>query len=462
MNSSYSQSDGIFAEQHQQAMAESRLYKKVIFRIIPLFMVCYLFANLDRVNISFAKLQMLESLQFTDTVYALGASMFFWGYFVFEIPANMILHKIGARRWIALILVVWGGLSAMTMAIQPLSEITGIPAATIFYTLRLLLGVCEAGFYPGVILYLNYWFPVHLMSKATSVFLLALPVASVLGGPLSGLIMEYSHMAGNLEGWQWMMLIEGVPASLLGIFTYFWLSNGISDAKWLTEKEKSVLQHNLTSDNTHKQHLFRVALKDIRVWMLCLIILMYNSGYYGITFWLPSIISYSGVHNVWIIGLITAVPYFFGAVAMVLIPWHSRKKNERRLHTALPPLLGGICLMLSAFFISSSLTLSMFFMTLAAAGLFGMMPVFWTLPGTLLSGAAAAAGIAMINSFGALSGFIGSFISDIAKNVTGDINNGTYLLGICLCICGALFLSLPAKMFNPEKLSSSLNPEVKK
>ncbi|MCX9044831.1 MULTISPECIES: MFS transporter [Enterobacteriaceae] len=451
MNSSWSRNDSIILAEQNPGISEEKIYKKVILRIIPLFMMCYLFANLDRVNISFAKLQMLESLKFTDTVYALGASMFFWGYFIFEVPANMILHKIGARRWIALILFVWGGLSALTMAIQPLSVLTGIPGTTLFYTLRLLLGICEAGFYPGVILYLNYWFPSHLMSKATSVFLLALPVASVLGGPLSGLIMQYSHLAYGLEGWQWMMLIEGVPASLLGIFTYFWLSNGIDDAGWLTETEKNILHHNLVSDNTHKQHSFSVALKDVRLWILCLIILMYNSGYYGMTFWLPSIISYSGVQNVWTIGLITAVPYLFGAIAMVLIPWHSRKMNERRLHTALPPLIGGVCLMLSAFCIAWSLTLSMFFMTLAAVGLFGMMPVFWTLPGTLLSGAAAAAGIAMINSFGALSGFMGSFISDVAKNLTGNINNGTYLLGLCLLICGVLFLLLPSKIFHQEK-----------
>lgn len=430
---------------------EGKLYKKVVLRIIPLFMLCYLFANLDRVNISFAKLQMLEELNFTDAIYAFGASVFFWGYFIFEMPANIILHKLGARRWLAFILFIWGIISTLTLYIEPVSKLLGIAPHYTFYTLRLLLGICEAGFYPGVILYLNYWFPARIMSRATSMFVLALPVASVLGGPLSGWIMEFTHNAGGMSGWQWMMLIEGIPASLLGIVLFCYLSNGISDAKWLSKDEKTLLLQNLQDDNLHKEHHVAAALKDPRVWLLCLIILMFNTGYYGMTFWLPSILKASGIEDVWHIGLLSAIPYLFGAIAMILIPLHSRKVGERRLHVAIPPLAGGIALILSAWCIHFNVSISVAFMVIAAIGLFGMMPIFWTLPGSLLSGTAAAAGIAMINSFGALSGFVGSFLSNMAQELTGDINNGTYLLGACLLICSGLVMLIPKIIFINDK-----------
>ena len=348
---------------------EDRTYRKVIWRILPVLLLCYMAAYLDRVNIGFAKLDMLNELQFSNTVYALGASMFFWGYFLFEVPSNLLLHRFGARFWIARIMLSWAVISMAVAYTVPLAAFFHLESSTMFYVLRFLLGICEAGFFPGVILYLNYWFPTHRQSRVMSGFLLALPVSLTLGGILSGWLMNSMQGVHGLSGWQWMLLIEGIP----------------------------------------------------------------------------SIIKSTGITNSLHIGLLTAIPYSVAVVAMLLNARHSNRTGERRLHAAIPAFIGGVGLILSAFF-ADNLVLSVLFLSVSASGILSLMPIFWTLPGTVLSGVAAAAGIGMINAIGNLSGFTGSMITAVAETLTGNINNGTYVLALCLLVSGGLILAIPASM----------------
>jgi MFS family permease len=425
---------------------EARLYRKLLWRIAPILFLCHLFSFLDRVNIGFAKLQMLGDLKIGDSAFALGASMFFIGYIALEIPSNMVLHRVGARRWIARIMLTWGLISAGTMFTAELARLFGVQNATMFYILRLLLGCCEAGFYPGVLLYINYWFPSDRQTKVTFGLLLALPTSLVFGGPLSGWLMQHSHGWLGYSGWQWMLMIEGIPAMALAFLVYFGLADRIGQAKWLTDAEKRLLEKNVVTENAHKEYHFGAALRDYRVWICAGIIFTYATGWYGLSFWLPSIVRESGVKDTFHIGVLTAIPFVFAAATMLFNAWHSSKTGERRWHAAIPAFMGGAGLILSAVF-ASNVPVSIFCLCIAASGILGLTPVVWTYPGSLLSGTAAAAGFAMINSFGSLSGIAGSWITSVVKEMTGSINNGTYALGFVLMCTGILVLSMPAATF---------------
>ncbi|MBT2792983.1 MFS transporter [Paraburkholderia strydomiana] len=429
--------------------AEEQLYRKVLKRILPLLLLCYVVAYLDRVNVGFAKLQMLDALGFSDSIYAVGASIFFWGYFLFEMPSNLLLHKYGARFWIARIMVTWGIVSSSLAFISPLSHFFHVQTSTMFYILRFLLGVCEAGFFPGIILYMNYWFPARRQSVAMSGFLIAIPVSLTLGGVVSGWLMENTHGLLGMGGWQWMLLLEGIPSILVAFVVLFRMGNGIQSANWLTASEKALLQRNLEQESSKKTHSVAAALKSPRVWLLTFILLTFNTGFYGLAFWLPSIIKASGVKSTLNIGLLTAIPYLSAIAAMIWNAWHSRKTGERRLHAAIPACIGGVGLILSAAF-ANNVALSIVFLTIATCAILGLMPIYWTFPGQILSGTAAAAGIALINSVGNLSGFTGSMITSVAKDLTGNINNGTYALGACLLVSCVLILSIPRSMLNRD------------
>jgi MFS family permease len=433
--------------------AEDLLYRKVLKRILPLLLLCYVVAYLDRVNVGFAKLQMLDSLGLSDGVYAVGASIFFWGYFFFEMPSNLLLHRYGARFWIARIMVTWGIVSSSLAFIAPLASFFHVQTSTMFYILRFLLGVCEAGFFPGIILYLNYWFPARRQSVAMSGFLIAIPVSLTIGGIISGWLMENTHGLFGLGGWQWMLLLEGVPSILVAFVVLFRMGDGIQSAKWLTASEKTVLQNNLEKESAKKTHSAVAALKSPRVWLLTFILLTFNTGFYGLAFWLPSIIKASGVTSTFNIGLLTAIPYLSAVVAMLWNASHSRKTGERRLHAAIPACIGGFGLILSALF-AHNVPVSIVFLTISTCAILGLMPIYWTFPGQILSGTAAAAGIALINSVGNLSGFTGSMITSIAKDLTGDINNGTYALGACLLVSCVLILSIPKSMLNRDPVEA--------
>ncbi len=424
---------------------EDRTYRKVIVRILPVLLLCYMAAYLDRVNIGFAKLSMLEDLQFSNTVYALGASVFFWGYFLFEVPSNLLLHRYGARFWIARIMLSWAIVSMAVAFTQPLASFFHVESSTMFYVLRFLLGICEAGFFPGVILYLNYWFPTHRQSRVMSGFLMALPVSLTLGGILSGWLMTSMDGWHGMAGWQWMLLIEGVPSLVMAAIVFGCLCDNIDKAAWLSQQEKELLKANLQQDAHGKVSRLKDAFFSPRVWLLVFILLTFNTGFYGLAFWMPSIIKSAGVTSSLEIGLLTAIPYGVAVMAMFLNARHSNRTGERRLHAAIPAFIGGCGLILSAAF-AHDVVLSIVFLTVAASGVLSLMPIFWTLPGTVLSGVAAAAGIGMINAFGNLSGFTGSMITAVAENLTGDINNGTYVLGLCLFFSGALVMAIPAGM----------------
>lgn len=408
--------------------------------------LCHTFSFLDRVNIGFAKLQMLGDLKIGDSAFALGASMFFIGYIALEIPSNIVLHRVGARRWIARIMLTWGLISAGTMFTAELAHWFGVQNATMFYILRLLLGCCEAGFYPGMLLYINYWFPSDRQTKVTFGLLLALPTSLVFGGPVSGWLMQHSHGWLGYSGWQWMLMIEGIPAMALSLLVYFGLSDKIGQANWLTPAEKRLLEKNVVTENAHKEYHFGAALRDYRVWICAGIIFTYATGWYGLSFWLPSIVRESGVKDTFHIGVLTAIPFVFAAATMLFNAWHSSKTGERRWHAAIPAFMGGAGLILSAVF-AHNVPVAIFCLCIAASGVLGLTPVVWTYPGSLLSGTAAAAGFAMINSFGSLSGIAGSWITDVVKQWTGSINNGTYALGFVLMCTGILVLSLPAATF---------------
>jgi len=419
---------------------ESRTYAKVAWRIVPLLFLSYIVAYLDRVNVGFAKLQMLNDLKFSETVYGLGAGIFFLGYFLFEVPSNLILHKVGARRWIARIMITWGIVSSLMMFVT---------TPTMFYVMRFLLGIAEAGFFPGVILYLTYWFPSHRRGRMTALFMTAIPVAGVIGSPLSGWILQSLNGVNGWAGWQWLFLVEGIPSVLVGLLVFAYMDDGISSAKWLNESEKRLLSRNIDSENAGKQdHSFKAAVGNPKVWLLSLVYFCVVMGLYGVGFWLPSLIKATGVKNALDVGLLTAIPYAAAAISMVLFSRSADKKRERRWHLAIPCVLGAIGLVFSAVFGDNTLA-AMGFLTLATAGIITAFPLFWSFPTAFLSGAAAAGGIALINSVGNLAGFVSPYMIGLIKDWTQSTNAGMYVLAGCMFVAGLLAVSaVPAKLVN--------------
>jgi MFS family permease len=419
---------------------EEAVYRKVTWRLLPFLMLCYVVAYLDRVNVGFAKLQMLADLRFSETVYGLGAGMFFIGYFFFEVPSNVILYRVGARIWIGRIMISWGLISAAFVFVKT-------PA--MFYAMRFLLGAAEAGFYPGIILYLTCWYPSARRARAISVFMTAIPISGIIGGPLSGWIMD--AMAGVLgwTGWQWMFLIEAAPALILGIATMVYLDNDIRSAKWLAEDEKRVLEFHLQHDRSGvAEHASLWALfGDRRIWHLCAIYFTVALGQYGLTFWLPTLIRVAGVQGVLQVGLLTAIPYAGGAVAMLALGRSADARRERRWHAATPLLLGAAGLALSAAF-GGQATSAVICLTIAAAGVLSAAPLFWGLPTAFLGGVSAAAGIATINSVGNLAGFVSPYFVGFVKDTTGNTELGMYAIAVCLVGGAALVLRMPAKLVN--------------
>jgi MFS family permease len=422
------------------SQAEERAYRKVTWRLLPFLMLCYLVAYLDRVNIGFAKLQMLSDLRFSETVYGLGAGMFFIGYFFFEVLSNIILHKVGARIWIGRIMITWGLVSSAFMFVS---------TPTMFYVLRFLLGIAEAGFFPGIILYLTYWYPSHRRAHIIAMFMAAIPLSGLVGGPLSGWIMKAFEGAGHLRAWQWLFVLEAIPAIVIGVVVMFYLDNGVRAARWLTEAEKRILEENLSRDEaTAPVHpsLFALA-ADRRLWRMSLIYFASVVGNYGLTFWLPTLIAAAGVKDVLHVGLLTAVPYGAAIVFMLFVGRSGDRHRERRWHTAVPMLMGALGLTGSALAGTHTIA-SMLFLTIAACGLMTCAPLFWSLPTAILRGTAAAAGIAAINSFGNLGGFVSPYVVGWLKDATHSTALGMYVLSIVLVIGAALIISIPARMVN--------------
>jgi D-galactonate transporter len=418
---------------------ETQAYAKVTLRLLPFLFLCYVAAYLDRVNVGFAKLQMLNDLQFSETIYGLGAGMFFIGYFFFEVPSNIIMHRVGARIWIGRIMITWAILSAATMFVT---------SPTMFYVIRFFLGVAEAGFFPGIVLYLTYWYPAQRRSRMNALFMIGIPVAGVLGGPLSGWIMNAFNGMHNLSGWQWLFLLEAIPSLVLGVVTLFYLPNSIRASKWLSEDEKRLLEENVARDGSGKaDHSLAQVFGNVRVWLMAAIYFCCMMGLYGVSFYLPTLIKAAGVKDALDVGLLTAIPYACAVVAMLLIAKSADRMRERRWHFAIASALGGLGLLLSTIY-GANVTLAMAALSLGTAGLLATMPVFWTYPSAILSGTAAAAGIAMINSIGNLAGFVSPSIIGWMKDVTNSTNAGMYVVAAALFLGAFLALLQPRELVN--------------
>ncbi|MBK6456191.1 MAG: MFS transporter [Gemmatimonadetes bacterium] len=416
-------------------MIERRAYRRVTWRLIPFLFACYVAAYLDRVNVGFAKLQMLADLQMSETAYGIGAGIFFIGYFLFEVPSNLILHRTGARAWIARIMVTWGLLSAATM---------WVTSATAFYALRFLLGIAEAGFFPGIVLYLTQWYPAPRRARIMALFMTAIAISGVIGGPVSGWIL--SEMAGKngWAGWQWLYLLEGIPAVLLGVATYFYLDDSIEGARWLPDDEKAVLRAQLRADPAGEEHVSVMAtLRDSRVVLLAALYFCSILGLYGLAFWMPQLIRTLGVAEPWRVGMLSAIPYGVATVAMVLAGQSSDRRGERRWHLVGSALIGALGLVGAAWFRTEPVA-GMIAFSVAAAGILSLPPLFWTIPTTLLRGVSAAAGIAAINSVGNLSGFVSPYMIGTITDATGEATIGLYVLAASLVASAGLSIAATA------------------
>ena len=419
--------------------SEDATYLKVTWRLIPFLLVCYIIAYLDRVNVGFAKLQMQSALGFSDVVYGLGAGMFFIGYFFFEVPSNIILHRVGARRWIARIMVTWGVISASMMFVETEMQ---------FYVIRFLLGVAEAGFFPGIILYLTYWYPAQRRGRIVSLFMTGIPLAGVIGGPLSGWIMKTWDQVWGYQGWQWMFLLEALPAIVVGFMVYWYLDDRITDAKWLSESERQMLAQRIEEEDQTKEHMPVLAvLKNKRVWVMSAIYFSLAMSLYGVSFWLPTIINGMGVKDNLTIGLLSAVPWLAGVFSMLWFGRSADKHKERRWHLVIPMLMAATGLVLSVL-LASNVYLSFLALILACMGIVSGIPLFWSLPTSFLAGAAAAAGIAAINSIANLAGFVAPYVVGWLKQITQSTDSGMYLLACVLLTGAAITLTIPGKLVN--------------
>lgn len=440
-----------------ESSREGKIFTKIAWRLLPLLFVGYFFAYLDRINVGFAKLQMASELNYSDAVYGFGAGIFFIGYFLFEVPSNLVLAKVGARRWIARIMITWGLIStgfvfAGDLPWGPVSEAFGLTDAEFsFYALRFLLGVAEAGFYPGVILYLTFWFPERRRAFAISLFMTAIAFSGVFGSPLSGAIMQYFDGVGAVSGWQWLFILEGLPTVLLGLLFLAILPDGPRTARWLTPNEREVVESRLERDRAatpaHKiHHRVSQAFKDVRVWTLSIAYLLSATAFYAVIFWMPTLVEESGIDpgDYMVVGLLTMIPWSVAAVVMVLWARHSDRTGERRWHTGLPLLFSALGLVLLALggedpFVAIS------GLSLVAGGCLSSIVVFWSLTATFLSGMAAAGGIAMINSIGNLGGHFGpDLIGRIREANAGDSTAAFLVLAVGTVLGAVLAYMAPA------------------
>ena len=421
-------------------LAETATYRKIAWRLIPFVFICYLCSYLDRINVSFAKLQMLKDLGLSDAVYGAGASMFFVGYLIFEIPSNLLLLRVGPRRWIARIMITWGLISAAMMFVQ---------TPTSFYVARFFLGLAEAGFFPAILLYLTYWFPQSRRSKVIALFMTGIPMSGVVGGPLSGWIMHALSGVHGLAGWQWLFVIEGIPTAVLGCIAYFYLDDKVKDAKWLSQTEKVMVNDNLRSEESSStMHSVRDGLLNPKILLLSGIYFFYTMGLYGVTFWLPTLVKASGVSDPLNIGLLTALPYAAATIAMLMVGQRSDMTGERRWHLAIPGLVGAVGLYFSVSYAHSTV-IAMIFLTIGTAGVITTISQFWVLPPAILSGAAAAAGLALANTVGSLSGVVSPYVIGLIQTATGSTGTSIYGLAVSLLIGNALVLfALPARLVN--------------
>ncbi len=398
-------------------------------RLIPFLFLLYIVAYLDRINVGFAALQMNQALGFSDTVYGFGAGIFFLGYVLFEIPSNVILARVGARVWIARIMITWGIVSSAMMFVR---------SAQGFYTLRFLLGLAEAGFFPGIIYYLTRWFPARERARTIAAFMTATLIAGVVGGPISGALLSL-HGAGGLAGWQWLFLLEGVPSIVLGFVVLKVLAERPDDASWLTEPERAALVACLREDAATQRHeTTGGALTNGRTWLLAVVYFTIPVTLYGIGFFLPRMLKTASGASDFVVGLLSAVPYAAGAVAMVVVGRHSDRTGERRWHVLIPALVSAAGLALSA--MSTGITWSVVTLSIAMLGLASMFGPFWALATSTMGGAGAAASIALVNSVGNTGGFVGPYLLGAINDATHSFARGLLAIAAMLAAGAALVL----------------------
>jgi len=415
-----------------QSIDEKQLFRKISVRILPVLMLAFFFSYVNRVNIGFAKLQMASDLHFSDAVYGFGAGIFFVGYFVLEVPSNIILHRIGARRWISRIMLSWGLISCATIFVRTPMQ---------FYAMRLLLGFAEAGFIPGCIYYISQWYPSARRSRAWGLFYIALASCGMIGGPLSGAILHFMTGVGGLRGWQWLILCEGIPTVLISAYIVLRMNDNVAGVDWLSDDEKRYLQTVLANENRDKIETgIGSLLFSGRIWTLVTIYFMYTMGLYAISFWMPSLMQRMGVGSTLMIGVLSAVPSACAIVCMVAMSYSAGYRNDRRWHLMAAYLMGAVGFALCVLW-QRQPWLGVFALCIANMGVFTIAPLFWGLPTAMLTGVAAAAGIAIINSIANLSGFVAPYLIGYLSTMTGRTDVALLLVGACMLL-GALLVVL--------------------
>lgn len=417
---------------------ESKTIRKLQIRLLPFLFLLYVVAYVDRINIGFAALTMNKDLGLTSRQFGLVAGIFFFGYCFFEIPSNLLLHKIGARIWIARILITWGIVAILTGLVRTAHQL---------YVVRFLLGLAEAGYFPGILLYLTYWFREKEQARAIALIMIGIPVASILGAPVSGLILDHVHWLGMVS-WRWLLVLEGIPAVACGVLTYFLLPNRPVEAKFLTAEEKNWIIHELESEKPQKQGAHDVSairtLAQRRVWHLALAGFTFAFGSYTLSFWLPQMVkSLSAQYSNSVVGLLVMIPNLVGLAGIILVSRSSDRTQERRYHAAIPAIISGTAFVLLG--ATSSPLISLVLFSFAALGVFSLVGPFWSLPGEFLSGLSAASGIALVSSITNLAGFAGPYAVGWISQTTGNLSAGLASAGASLFVSAALLLLLPRR-----------------
>ncbi|WP_085704633.1 MFS transporter [Pseudomonas sp. B8(2017)] len=420
------------------------LFRKITWRVMPLVFIAYVFAFLDRVNIGYAKLQMAPELGLSDSQYGLAAGIFFIGYALFEIPSNILLDKVGARKTMTRIMILWGITSAMTMFVTTSQQL---------YVLRFFLGVFEAGFFPGVILYLSYWYPSYMRGRATATIMIATLVAPILGGPVSALIMEHFHGVGGWSGWQWLFLLEALPIIIIGVVCFFVLCDRPSQARWLSKDEQAlhyqVMQQDMkgleVSSGSHQdKDALLAAFLDPKVYVLAFLYFSSALGTYTFNFWLPTTIQKMGVTDLTHIALYAMFPFSCAALGMFLVGRSSDLRRERRWHYTFSILFGALMLTLSTLW-DDSLVLTLLILGAAAFGFSGAIIVCWAIPSTYLKGKAAPAGIALVSSLGVTCGFVGPALIGFVRDISGKDHAGLYVISLIMVVAAFAMVFLTPK-----------------
>lgn len=418
---------------------EAKTVHKIRMRIIPFVFVLYIISFLDRINISFAALTMNAELAITSKQFGWVAGIFFFGYFLFEIPSNLMLHKIGARIWIACILITWGFLATLTGLVHSVHQL---------YAVRFLLGLAEAGYFPGIALYLTYWFRQRDQAQAIALFLAGIPVTSILGSPVSGFLLDHVHWM-NISSWRWLLILEGFPAVVGGILTYFLLPSWPAEAKFLNQKEKNWVAAELAREGQEKLTSHNIsagqALMNRRIWHLGFIGFTLNTGMYSMNFWMPQLVKSlsSGISNS-LIGVLSMIPHLVGLPVMVLVSRSSDRRQERRFHAAIPAITAGVAL--ASLGATHSIFITILLLSFAALGIYSVYGPFYSLPGDFLTGFAAASGIALVSSLANLGGFAGPYMTGWISQKTGSLYGGLAVAGVSLFVSATLMLLLPRRL----------------